>query len=299
MRSKKVIVVFLLSICFIFVTTSTIIAESDRAFKKRYKKSSSNYKSALIIGNSNYRVSPLKNPANDATDIAGTLRSVDFNVVLLVDADRREMGQAIRSFGKRLMSKKGIGLFFFAGHGMQVGGKNYLIPVSSNIQSEDEVEYNAIDAGQVLRKMESANNLLNLVFLDACRNNPFASSFRSGNRGLAKMDAPKGSLIVYATDAGKVAADGAGRNGIFTKHLLLNMLTPGQDLESMLRSIRRGVLDDTNGKQTPWSESSLLSSFSFVGGTAPPPVSPQPRRKRPTLDDDTIEGRLKKAIDDW
>ena len=299
MRSKKITNVFLISVCFIFFSISTVTAESDRAFKKRYKKSSGNYKSALIIGNSNYRVSPLKNPANDATDFANTLRSVDFDVVLLVDADRREMGQAIRSFGKRLMTKKGIGLFFFAGHGMQVEGRNYLIPVNSNIQSEDEVEYNAIDAGRVLRKMEAANNPMNMVFLDACRNNPFARSFRSGNQGLAEMDAPTGSLIVYATAAGSVAADGSGRNGIFTKHLLDNMLTPGQDVIIMLRRVRQGVLDETDGKQTPWNSSSLTGSFSFVGGTAPPPVAPQPRKKRPTLNGDTIEGRLKKAIEGW
>ena len=175
------------------------------------------------------------------------------------------MRTAIRNFGKELRLG-GVGLFYYAGHGMQVNGKNYLIPIGTDIGAEYEVQDEAVDAGQVLRSMENAGNTMNMVFLDACRNNPFARSFRSTNKGLAQMDAPSGSLIVYATAPGSVAADGSGRNGIFTKNLLSYLDTP-DEVGQMLRKVRVSVREETGGKQTPWESSSLEGNFYFMQGT--------------------------------
>ena len=218
---------------------------------------------ALVIGNGSYKSSPLRNPVNDAVDVASKLKRLGFDVTDGKDMTRKEMRSAIRVFGDNL-KKGGVGLFYYAGHGMQVKGKNYLIPVGVDIQSEEEVEFEAIDAGLVMRKMERAGNTMNMVFLDACRDNPFARSFRTGSRGLAQMDAPSGSLIVYSTAPGSIAADGKGRNGIFTKNLLLHLSTPGLEVGTMLRMVRVSVEKDTDGKQVPWESSSLKGSFYFV-----------------------------------
>ena len=218
---------------------------------------------ALVIGNSAYKSSPLRNPVNDATDMAEKLRRLGFQVSLGRDWSRKEMRTAVRIFGDDL-KRGGIGLFYYAGHGMQAEGKNYLIPVGSDIAREDEIQDEAIDAGSVLRKMESAGNTMNMVFLDACRNNPFARSFRSTNKGLAQMDAPSGSLIVYATAPGSVAADGSGRNGIFTKNLLAYLEIPGLPVNQILMNVRKDVRLETDGKQVPWESSSLEGNFYFM-----------------------------------
>ncbi len=144
---------------------------------------------------------------------------------------------------------------------------NYLIPIGADIQAEDEVKFNAIDANLVLSKMESAGNDVNIVIFDACRDNPFARSFRSSSRGLAIVEAPSGSLVIYATAPGSVAADGTGRNGVFSGAFLRHVRTPGIDVEVMLRDVRRDVMAETGGRQTPWSSSSMTGSFCFVGNS--------------------------------
>ena len=170
---------------------------------------------ALVIGNSSYKSSPLQNPLNDANDMAVVLRKLGFSVQLKINADQRSMEDSIRTFGKELRSG-GIGLFYYAGHGLQVDGRNYLIPIGADVESEADVKYEAVDAGRVLAQMEDAENSMNIIILDACRNNPFARSFRSSQKGLAKMDAPVGSILAYSTAPGSVAADGSGRNGLYT-----------------------------------------------------------------------------------
>ena len=167
---------------------------------------------ALVIGNSNYgsNIGALKNPINDAKDMSALLRKKDFKVTTLTNANQRQMEQSIAQFSKQLNEKNAVGLFFFAGHGIEVGGRNYLIPLNANINGEGDVKYEAVDAGRVMSGMEYAGNNLNMIVLDACRNNPFARSFRSASRGLARMDPPKGSLVLYATSPGDVAADGSG-----------------------------------------------------------------------------------------
>jgi hypothetical protein len=218
---------------------------------------------ALVIGNSNYHVKALKNPVNDATDMAAVLQKLNFEVDLYTDIDRKQMRQAIRGFGHKL-KRADVGLFYFAGHGIQIKGTNYLVPLATNIASADEVQDESIDANSILRKMETAGNDVNIVILDACRNNPFASSFRSLNSGLAKMDGPVGSLIAYATAPGSEASDGMGRNGLYTQHLLAALHQPGLTIEQTFKAVRNGVRLDTDGKQIPWESSSLTGEFVFL-----------------------------------
>jgi len=219
-------------------------------------------RTALIIGNSAYKTAPLKNPVNDARDMAAALKGFGFDVTLLTDASHQKMEAAAREFGLKLR-QGGVGLFYFAGHGVQVAGENYLVPVDAVIQTESDVKFGCLNAGLVLGKMEDAGNGLNVVILDACRNNPFARSFRSTEPGLAKMDAPTGSLIAYATAPGSVAADGTGRNGVYTENLLKNLRTPGLPITDLFMRVRMGVVASTGKKQVPWESSSLTGYFYF------------------------------------
>jgi len=218
---------------------------------------------ALVIGNGSYKESPLSNPLNDASDMADTLEELGFTVILRTDANRREMAKAIREFGRELKRTRGVGLFYYAGHGMQIDNRNYLIPIGTPLEEEDEVPYESVDVGSVLAKMESAGNSLNLLILDACRNNPFPSQFRSSNRGLARVEAPVGSLVVYSTAPGNVAADGKGRNGVFTGALLEQLRERGLSLTQTIRRTRAAVVKATNGQQVPWASSSLLQDYYF------------------------------------
>ncbi len=237
---------------------------------------------ALVIGNGSYQYSPLSNPVNDAQDMGKTLKSLGFEVEVYLNLSRKKMREKIRQFGERL-KKTDIGLFYFAGHGVQIAGRNYLVPISADVHSADEVQDEGIDAGSILRKMETAGNLVNIVILDACRNNPFARSFRNLEQGLARMDGPVGSFIAYATAPGSVAADGEGRNGLYTQHLLAALRQPGLTIEQTFKRVRNGVIRDTAGRQIPWESSSLTGEFIFAHGgiqegkssTIPPPDLPK------------------------
>jgi hypothetical protein len=220
---------------------------------------------ALVIGNSAYASSPLQNPVHDATDMGNMLKTMGFEVISRLDADQKQMEDAIRQFQGRL-GKEAVGLFFYAGHGMQVAGTNYLVPVGARIAQESDVKYECVDAGRVLDAMHSAGNPLNIVILDACRDNPFARSYRSGAKGLARMDAPTGTFIAYATAPGDTAADGSGKNGVFTKYMLEYMPTPNLEVDKVLKKVRVSVMRETNRKQVPWQSSSLTGDFFFQGG---------------------------------
>ena len=221
-------------------------------------------RTALVIGNSDYDVSPLRNTANDARDMAAALEDLEFDVTLEIDSTLSEMKEAIREFGVDLLSG-GVGLFYYSGHAVQVGGRNYLIPVDSDIKNEDEVEFYAIDANLVLNKMSTAKNDLNIVILDSCRDNPFSGNFRSTERGLSIVAAPSETLIVYATAPGSVASDGSERNGTFTKYLLQYLPIPGLKIHDMLLEVKRAVSEETNGEQRPWSTDDLTGAFYFAG----------------------------------
>ncbi len=223
-------------------------------------------RTALIIGNSGYESSYLANPVNDAEDIAKKLQGCGFTVFKETDADRSHMRRAIRKFGDAINREGGVGLFYYAGHGVQVNGENYLVPIGSHVDSEDEVEDQCLKVSSVLRKMETAGNRLNIIVLDACRNNPFARSYRSTQKGLARMDAPTGSILAYSTAPGSVAADGAGKNGLYTAMLLKFLDQPGIEIGKLFRLVRIEVLHESAKKQVPWESSSLTGEFYFVPG---------------------------------
>ena len=224
---------------------------------------------ALVIGNSSYGASmgALPNPANDADAMAAALKSLGFTVHLVKNADQNTMKRAISRFGQRLTSagKGATGLFFYAGHGIQHRGINYLVPVNAEIASKADVDIEAVAADTVLQQMEEAGSSTNIVILDACRNMPLARGFRSAATGLAPMDAPNGSFIAYSTAPGSVAADGAGGNSPFVTALIRNIGRKGEPIESIFRDVRRSVLTETEGAQTPWDSSSLIQPFYFAG----------------------------------
>ena len=241
----------LLILTLLFMTLNTALAQQRRT--------------ALVIGNAAYDTGPLRNPANDATDIAATLQRLGFDVTLLRDAKMRAMEEAIETFSQKLR-KGGVGLFYFAGHGVQVAGENYIVPIGARISREQDVRFETVQVGRILGGMEDAGNDVNLIILDACRDNPFARSFRSGaQRGLAVSSAVRGSLMAYATAPGKTAADGSGRNGVYTQQLLRYMTTPGMKVEDVFKRVRLSVEDATNGQQTPWETTSLRGDFYFTG----------------------------------
>lgn len=225
---------------------------------------SSDRRVALVIGNGSYQsVSPLPNPPNDATDVANALRGLGFEVILETNADLRTMGSALNRFAD-LLSQGSVGLFYYAGHGIQFEGQNYLMPVDANLRDERDLDYAALPLDKVFREMARADNDVNLVILDACRNNPFPQQSRSSVGGLATPgNAASGLLIAYATAPGAVAADGEGRNGTFTAALLEHLAEPGLEVEQMLKRVRATVKEKTLDRQVPWTSSSLIGEFSF------------------------------------
>jgi len=222
---------------------------------------------ALVIGNAKYKFSPLNNPVNDATDMAASLRSVGFDVIEVKDATLKQMRAATRQFADKL-EVSDVGLVYYSGHGIEVKGKNYLIPVNADIRREYEVVDQAFDASNLLRMMEGlqsgAKKRVNILIVDACRNNDLPKSWRSTNNGLARMDAPAGSFISFATAPGQVASDGQGRNSPYTKHLLNALKQPNVPIEQVFKQVRRNVMDETGGEQVPWENSSLIGDFYFT-----------------------------------
>lgn len=228
---------------------------------------------ALLIGNAAYAVAPLDNPVNDANDFARVLREVGFEVKVQTDQSPEAMSQAVRDFGAKLRNNDGIGLFFFAGHGVQVDGENYLLPVGVPMRNEADVKQHAVPANLVLRYMEESKNRVNVVVLDACRNNPFVKTRSLKSRGLAPMDAPSGSLIAFSTAPGTEALDGTGRNGLYTKHLMANAKVPGLTIEQVFKRTREAVELESEHiagrRQSPREESSLKGADMYF---IPPPA---------------------------
>jgi len=224
---------------------------------------------ALVIGNSDYPNVPLKNPANDARDLAKALGGLGFAVNLVVNGDFATMNRAIRDFGNAIKRPDAVALFYYSGHGIQYQGANYLIPTKADIQDADELSYSAVNAEAVYSKMQSSGDKTNLIILDACRNNPFPGTERSMDRGLAVVGniQPPQSLIVYATAPGKTAQDGDGNNGVFTAALIKHLADPSLDAELMIRRVREEVIATTGGAQVPWANSSITGAgFAFAGG---------------------------------
>ncbi len=222
---------------------------------------------ALVIGNSDYTqpLGALKNPANDAKLISKSLKSVGFQVATLLDADQRAMKRAISDFGAAVSEagSSAVALFFYAGHGIQVDGINYLIPVGAVIERKGDVDLEAIEVGAVLKQLEYVRSGVNIVVLDACRNNPLRS-FRSADRGLAQMVAPDGSFVAYSTAPGDVAVDGEGANSPFAVALAEEMQRPGSSVYEVFQSVGLKVREATGNKQISWINSSMIGNFYFV-----------------------------------
>ncbi|SLM27492.1 conserved hypothetical protein [Desulfamplus magnetovallimortis] len=258
---KKTLLIFLILILQgVFITRNHSFASSDEGNGRRASRV------ALVVGNGAYELAPLKNPVNDAVDMRNALEKSGFTVILKVNADKASMLFALDEFSSHLRHSE-ASLFYYAGHGMQINGNNYLIPLNAHITSETDVEFAAVNAGRVLGKMENAGNAVNIVILDACRANPFKRSFRVSERGLARMKAPVGSILAYATAPGSVAADGSGRNGLYTSKLIHYMMIQGLKIEEVLKKTRADVMLEARNlgtDQVPWESSSLTGDFYFI-----------------------------------
>ena len=227
---------------------------------------------ALVIGNGGYTSGALKNPPGDARLMKQTLEGLGFEVMLLVDASQDEMKRAINEFGDRLDSldeRGGVALFYYAGHGLQVDGHNYLVPTSARIKGKRDIDVETIDIDRVLAKMDQAKSRLNVVILDACRNNPFLSDKRAINPGLAQPGSARGTVIAYATGPNSVADDGEGTNSVYTRALADAMAEPGLELNEVFQTVRERVLASTDRRQTPWESSSKVGQFFFKPGSIP------------------------------
>ncbi len=239
--------------------TSIISAEHEESLTKLKNRK------ALVIGCGEYLHSnPLNNPLNDANSMDNTLVSLGFEVMKKINPTQKELKIVIDEFGANL-SDGDVGLFYFAGHGVQVKGLNYLVPIDANLSSEKIVEYDCVEAGRVLANMEDARTSVNILILDACRNNPFERSWGRGlqQRGLATMNAPKGSLIAYSTSPGTTASDGEGENGLYTEALLNHINNKEAPINTMFQEVRLEVMQKSNEEQIPWESTSLTANFYF------------------------------------
>lgn len=230
---------------------------------------------ALVIGNSAYREAPaLANPANDAADVHAALVRLGFESEILIDADRTTLERSIRRFGDRAVGADAA-MLFYAGHAVEVAGRNYLIPVSASIRSDRDLPFETVDVDTVMGQLEGRARVI-LLFLDACRDNPFRQVLSQASRGmpgrgLAAVRGPVGTLVAFSTAPGTVAQDGTGRNSPFTAALLLHIETPGLEVRPMLGRVRQSVREATGGAQVPWENASLEGEFHF--GRAPAPAA--------------------------
>ena len=218
---------------------------------------------ALVIGNSSYANSPLKNPANDATAISAELKSAGFEVTVQLDVGRDAMLEAIDAYTGALASRNVVGLFYFAGHGTQLAWRNYLLPVDAAIGTLDDIPARGVALGTLLQGLTQAKNPMNVIVLDACRDNPFGKALPAEQKGLSQFDAPPGSLLAYATSPGNVASDGDGANGLYTENLLREIKTPEARIEDVFKRVRLAVRRRSDGQQIPWESTSLEQDFYF------------------------------------
>lgn len=254
-------VIFLLVLA--FVTFSANAKDERNLVVHRTNHSTNEQRVALVIGNGAYTNSPLKNPVNDARDVAKKLRGLGFNVIERNNLTIKQIGSTLREFRSKLMPGA-VAIVFYAGHGLQINGVNYLPAVDAEINSEEDIPYQSLAVRQIMELLDESKTRLNLVFLDACRNNPYARSFRSAESGLARVVAPSGTLISYATRPGSVAADGDGRNGLYTSKLIKQMDSHLQ-IELALKRVVSEVKAASKGNQEPWMEGSIEGDFCFAG----------------------------------
>ncbi len=230
---------------------------------------------ALIIGNSAYAEVPLRNPGNDAEGVDQTLRTLGFRTRLMRDAGWRTMIESVREFIGRTEGAA-VRIIYYAGHGAQVRGHNYLVPVDASMDGVDELIARSLDANEVLERLARGGKGLNIVILDACRDNPAGRyrlladgrrvKIRGASKGLVAMRPPAGTLVAFSTSPGSTADDAGGRaNSLYTRHLLKHLATPGLSLEQMFKRVRLGVMADSAQRQRPWEESSLTVDYCLAG----------------------------------
>jgi ankyrin repeat protein len=235
--------------------------KGDRAITRAAPEAETG-KVALVVGNKDYKQTPLQNPVNDATDMSQALRRLGFSVITRTNVNLQEFEDTLDEFTRKIESSD-VALFYFSGHGCQSKGENYLVPVGHTFQTEADLRFKAMNAGLVLARMEQAKTKINIMILDACRDNPF-KGFRSTSRGLSALEATSGTFIAYATAPGSVAGDSPDqRNGVYTKHLLRAIETPGLAIEQTFKTVLKSVREETKGQQTPWMSSSLSQDFFF------------------------------------
>src|SRR5262245_515268 len=218
---------------------------------------------ALVIGNSSYGFGPLKNPANDAKAIGEELKRTGFEVTVGLDLSRARMLEAIRAYGDSLTRAAAVGVFYFAGHGVQLAWRNYLLPTDAEIRGIEDIQAKCVDVNAVIEGIAKAANPMNVVILDACRENPFAG-VKLEQKGLSQLDAPPATLLAYATAPGNLASDGDGANGLYTEQLLKELRVPETKIEDVFKRVRLTVRRRSNGQQIPWESTSLEEDFWFL-----------------------------------
>jgi uncharacterized caspase-like protein len=221
-------------------------------------------KIALVIGNGRYKDGPLRNPANDARAIGAALAPLGFAVTVKTDVGRAEMTAAVQAHVAELAHGKAVGLFYYAGHGVQLAWRNYMLPVDATIEAVGDIQTHGVEVAGLLDGLSRAASALNVIILDACRDNPFGSLAGLDQRGLSQMDAPRNTLLAYATSPGNVASDGPGANGLYTEHLLREIPVKDAKVEDVFKRVRLGVRRQSNGAQVPWESTSLEEDFYFV-----------------------------------
>ena len=255
---------------------------------------------ALIVGNSSYQDAPLTNPSNDAKAMSGLFAQAGFTVESLLNAKRADMMAAIEKFGaaaKRSETK--LVVFYYAGHGVQLDWRNYLLPVDALVERQEHVRERCIDLSLLLNQLSAAKDKTFVIILDACRNNPFGTAYRPEQKGLSQFDAPVGSLLAYATSPGNVASDGDGQNGLYTEHLVRELGRRGTRVEDALKRVRLNVRLASNGAQVPWETTSLESDVFIVSDGADKLTEAEIERQ---IEADVTEwGRIRnsKKTDDW
>lgn len=251
---------------------STVIAATD-------------LRHALVIGNSNYQyATKLKNPKNDSADITEALINLNFKTTLLQNATKKQIRESISIFLTKLKKNGGVGLFYYAGHGVQFQGDNYLVPVETKVGTEREIQSQSFNIANLLNGMRNIKTTTNIIILDACRNNPFKHIAKIGSRsavagntnrslvrirvpkfdsGLSKLDAPSNTFIAFATAPGRIALDGNGRNSPYTSKLVESIQRTGLTIGEVFRQVRSKVVKQSSGEQIPWESSSLIHDFYF------------------------------------
>jgi uncharacterized caspase-like protein len=243
-----------------------------------YAYSATEERVALVIGNNTYRSAPLKNATNDARSMAEVLRNIGFNTTIRLNASKEDTLEALRNFVKA-EGKNVVKMLFYAGHGLQIKGRNYLLPVDVDGLTEETLATKAIDITEILERLNGDRSGVNIIVLDACRDNPFAANLtkladaRRGrtravaesSSGLASVQAPGGTLIAFSTAPGAVALDSSDQtNSVYTRHLVRSIGRPGQSIERMFKQVRINVALETQQAQIPWETSSLMGDFCFV-----------------------------------